>query len=79
MPDAVRTFYDAFDGQRRLTDILSDQESEWQRQTELLMLQIGKEAVALLPAPIAQLRAEAADRDDQELWTLWDQIRRGSD
>lgn len=66
MPERVRTFYRAFDGTRRLTEILSADEDAWSREIELLMLQIGKEAVALLPAPLAELEAEKAARTPQE-------------
>lgn len=59
MPERARAFYSRFDGVRRLRDILSSREEDWVRELELLMLQIGKEAVALLPAPLAELGATA--------------------
>ncbi len=64
MSSTARAFYDRFDGQARLQDIFSSDEIEWRHQLELLMLQIGKEAVALLPAPLAQLRVESSRRDE---------------
>lgn len=62
MPEAVRRFYKSFDGTQRLVELLSEEEEAWKREFELLMLQIGKEAVALLPAPVAVLREEAEER-----------------
>ena len=62
MPESVRDFYRRFDGQTPLEALLSADELEWHRQVDLLMLQIGKQALALLPAPLEQLRAEAAER-----------------
>lgn len=55
MPQRARAFYGRFDGVRRLREILSSEEKDWVRELELLLLQIGKEAVALLPAPLAEL------------------------
>ncbi|MEM1204231.1 MAG: DUF4388 domain-containing protein, partial [Acidobacteriota bacterium] len=55
MPDRARAFYRRFDGRRRLTELLSADDRERRRQLDLLMLQIGKEAVALLPVPVSQL------------------------
>ena len=55
MPERVRSFYRRFDGRARLHDILSADEEAWSRELELLMLQIGKEALALLPAPLGEL------------------------
>lgn len=62
MPEAAQKFYQSFDGTQRLTEILSKEEEAWKHELELLMLQIGKEAVALLPAPVGELRAEAQAR-----------------
>ncbi len=59
MPETAREFYGRFDGVRRLGEILSHREESWVRELELLMLQIGKEAVALLPAPLAELEADS--------------------
>ncbi len=59
MPESVREFYRQLDGTRRLIEIFSRDEEEWLRQSELLMLQLAKETVALLPAPLAELEAEA--------------------
>lgn len=63
MPEAVRDFYRRFDGRSALSDLLAEDEMEWHRQVELLMLQIGKKALALLPAPLDELRRETRRRD----------------
>lgn len=68
MPDSVRAFYRRFDGVRPLREILSEDTLEWQREVELLMLQIGKQSLALLPAPVAQLRREASERGEKDLF-----------
>ncbi len=74
MPERVREFYQKFDGTRRLMKIFSPEEEDWNREAELLMLQIGKEAVALLPAPVAELEADAARRDTPEAQRWWKRI-----
>ncbi|MCP4664002.1 MAG: DUF4388 domain-containing protein [bacterium] len=74
MPERVREFYRKFDGTRRLVKIFSTEEEEWNREAELLMLQIGKEAVALLPASLADLEAAAARRDTPESQRWWKRI-----
>lgn len=63
MPEAVRAFYRQLDGRRRLRDIFSQDDETWQRELELLELQLGKQALALLPAPVAELQAETAERE----------------
>ncbi len=74
IPEPVQAFYRQFDGSHRLTEILSGDEEAWSRELELLMLQIGKEAVALLPAPLAALRAEAERSGEPERRRFWDEI-----
>lgn len=56
LPERVQELYRSFDGRRRLAEILSEDEEDWEREMELLMLQISKEALALLPAPLDELR-----------------------
>ena len=70
MPAAARDFYRKLDGSRRLHDILSAERDAWIREIELLMLQLGKETVALLPAPIAELTSAADKRSPvhREWW-----------
>lgn len=62
MPEAVRAFYRCLDGHRSLSEILAEDEVEWHHQVELLMLQIGKKALALLPAPLEELQQAARQR-----------------
>ncbi len=74
MPEHARGFYRSFDGSRRLIEILSPEPEAQSRELELLALQIGKEAVALLPAPLAELRAEAKRRGMAGQQRFWDEI-----
>lgn len=50
-----RLFYSRLDGSRRLDEILSKDEAERNRQSELLLLQMRKATIALLPVSIAEL------------------------
>ena len=72
MPKAVRELYDRLDGTLRLSEIFSTDEEDWRREAELLMLQIAKERIALLPAPLGELASEI-DEDDGEPW--WKALR----
>jgi len=74
MPDDVQRLYSCFDGRRRLRDILSQDHETWQRQLELLMLQIGKATIALLPAPVAELKAEAAESGSENRYRFWNEV-----
>ena len=74
MPDDVRELYSAFNGRRRLRQILSKDHEEWQRQIELLMLQIGKETIALLPAPISELKSRAVGIGGEEGSRFWTEV-----
>ena len=71
MPEETREFYLKLDGQRRLTEIFSEDEEEWEDEAELLMVQLAHETVALLPAPLAELDAEAAERRTPEKDRWW--------
>jgi len=66
MPETVRAFYTKFDGKNRLAEIFSEDEDVWDQETELLMLQVGKEAVALLPAPLEELRERSGRASSSE-------------
>lgn len=75
MPGEVRDFYRRLDGTRRLNEIFSKDEKEWNRQSDLLMLQLAKERVALLPAPLAELSAaDGEPTAEEERW--WDALHR---
>jgi len=76
MPETVRDFYRRFDGRSRLQDILSDDEDAWRNELDLLTLQIGKETVALLPAPVPELRAGAERRGGENQQRFWDELLR---
>lgn len=75
MPEAVQEFYSRFNGKQRLTDIFSDDEEDWERQSELLMLQLAKERVALLHAPLSELQEEAEREPTPEQERLWKVLR----
>ena len=74
MPEPVQRFYLQLDGRRRLSEILSRDEEEWTQQTELLMLQLAKEKVALLPAPLPELEAEARRQETPEEERWWERF-----
>lgn len=71
MPEPIRDFYRQFDGTKRLIEIFSRDEAQWLRESELLMLQLAKETVALLPAPIGVLEAEADKKRTPEEARWW--------
>ena len=74
MPDDVRELYRKFDGSRRLEEIFSFDDEARSRESELLMLQIGKEAVALIPAPLAELEAAAGRRETPDAERWWNEV-----
>ncbi len=71
IPEMVRAFYLNFDGKNRLAEIFSEDEEDWDQETELLMLQVGKEAVALLPAPLEELREQNERQDTTDGGPDW--------
>lgn len=70
LPDGSECFLRAFDGERRLSQLFSSDEMERSRQADLLMLQLRDGRLALLPAPLAELDADAAARaiPEEERW-----------
>jgi hypothetical protein len=74
LPASLKALYVRFNGCHRLEEILSDDDQEWRLQTELLMLQIKQEAIALLPAPSVEVDAEAEIRrgSPEERW--WQEV-----
>ncbi len=59
MPVPVRSFYQAIDGQRRLGDLLAEGKERRQREVELLLLQMRRSRVALLPDSLLELERNA--------------------
>ncbi len=74
MPEPVRQFYLKLDGQKRLTEILSKDEEEWGQEAELLMVQIAKEAIALLPSPLGELEAEMKKKRKSKDSLWWKEL-----
>lgn len=71
LPQELQEFYLRFDGRRTLKDLFSDDESLLSRELDLLLQQIHRGNVALLPAPLDQLEAEADRRGDSALRRWW--------
>lgn len=61
MDDAERGFLEQFDGRRRLKDMLSADRDARTLETELLILQMRRAAIALVPAPLEDLEIERED------------------
>lgn len=68
MPEDARDFYRQLDGSRRISEIFSYDEDKWHHETELLMLQITRERIALLPAPLAELDQETSAVAESPWW-----------
>lgn len=68
MPDEDREFYRQLNGTKRLDDIFSLNEREWNHQMESLMLQLAKERIALLPSPLADLGKGDGQAGDGSWW-----------
>lgn len=74
MPERVKAFYSKLDGQHRLVDILSDDKALRGNETELLLLQMGKGALALLPLSLPDLEARADERDMPQKKRWWQRL-----
>lgn len=70
MTASEREFLGRIDGHTRLEDLLSSEPEERGQQTETLAIQLGKGIVALIPAPIEELEAEA-DREETPSRRRW--------
>lgn len=70
LPVRAKGFYESLDGERRLGEVLSEDLSERSREAELLLLQMRKGSLALLPGTLAELETEADKREipDSERW-----------
>ncbi len=71
LPAALQEFYLRFDGRRTLKDLFSDDPSLLSRELDLLLQEMHRGNVALLPAPLDQLEAEADRRGDSALRRWW--------
>ncbi len=70
MPSRARDFYACFDGRTRLGDAFSGDARLRGREMDLLLLQLQKGRLALLPAPV-ELLEEAAERRGQPAFQRW--------
>ncbi|HKI04530.1 MAG TPA: DUF4388 domain-containing protein [Thermoanaerobaculia bacterium] len=70
MPSRARDFYARFDGLTSLGDAFSGDPRVRGREMDLLLLQLQKGRLALLPAPVARLEEEA-ERHAQPAFQRW--------
>jgi hypothetical protein len=74
MPSRVRDFYARLDGKTPLGDAFSGEAKLRGREMDLLLLQLQKGRLALLPAPVAELEAEAHRRGQPPLERWWQRV-----
>lgn len=74
MPARARDFYARFDGATRLADAFSGDLRLRGREMDLLLLQLQKGRLALLPASLEQLEREAEGRGEPALKRWWKRI-----
>lgn len=70
MPDRVRDFYARFDGRTSLGQAFSGDPRQRGREMDLLLLQLQKGRLALLPAPVESLEAEA-EKQEEPVYRRW--------
>jgi hypothetical protein len=74
MPVRARDFYARLDGRTPLGDAFSGEARLRGREMDLLLLQLQKGRLALLPAPVAELEAEADRRGQPPLERWWQRV-----
>jgi hypothetical protein len=74
MPTRARDFYARFDGRTALGAAFSGDRRQRGREMDLLLLQLQKGRLALLPAPLDQLEREADQRGEPALKRWWKRI-----
>jgi hypothetical protein len=74
MPARARDFYARLDGRTTLGDAFSGDARLRGREMDLLLLQLQKGRLALLPAPVAELEAEAVRRSEAPLDRWWQRV-----
>jgi hypothetical protein len=70
MPDRARDFYARFDGRTSLGEAFSGDPRQRGREMDLLLLQLQKGRLALLPAPVESLEAEA-EKQGESVYRRW--------
>lgn len=74
IPARARDFYARFDGRTALSDAFSGDPRARGRELDLLMLQLQKGSLALLPAPVERLEQEASRHEQPALQRWWRRI-----
>jgi hypothetical protein len=74
MPVRVRDFYARFDGHTSLGEAFSGDARQRGREMDLLLLQLQKGRLALLPAPVERLEAEAERQGQSALQRWWRRV-----
>jgi hypothetical protein len=74
MPARARDFYARLDGQTSLGDAFSGDPRLRGREMDLLLLQLQKGRLALLPAPVQELQAESERRGQPALARWWNRV-----
>jgi hypothetical protein len=74
MPARARDFYGRLDGKTSLRDAFSGDARLRGREMDLLLLQLQKGRLALLPAPVAEMEAEAERRNQPPLERWWQRV-----
>jgi hypothetical protein len=74
MPERVRDFYSRLDGKTSLGAAFSGEARHRGKELDLLLLQLQKGRLAILPAPVDQLEAEAQKRGQPVLDRWWRRV-----
>jgi len=74
MPARARDFYARFDGRTPLGEAFSGEARLRGREMDLLLLQLQKGRLALLPCPVEQLEAEAEKRGEPAIKRWWRRV-----
>ncbi len=76
MPERARDFYGRLDGQTPLGQAFSSEPRQRGREMDLLLLQLEKGRLAILPAPLDQIEARAEKRGQPALQRWWRRVFR---
>ena len=71
IPMRARDFYARFDGRTALGEAFSGDPRQRGRELDLLMLQLQKGSLALLPAPLEKIEKEADQRGQPPIQRWW--------
>ncbi len=74
MPARARDFYARFDGKTALAEAFSGDARLRGREMDLLLLQLQKGSLALLPAPLDKLEQDAEQRGEPPLKRWWKRV-----